>query len=211
MTTMSICLFTLLLADAEIEPGNKMGRITDVKNVKTTTNKGSKVHKQQQQKKMMDHPNDDNVAAAAALAVAAIAMDDDDNDNNNNEDAADDNDDDDDDDELLLAVNNFEQDDDDDDAEEEEEEEEEGDFIYDPAEGKRICDETMSILKHRLDFSAGQRDKSIVRFAQQFIKNVKDDIHYTFTAILEEGYDGLDSARDTEAEVETAIRCCPEN
>ena len=39
-------------------------------------------------------------------------------------------------------MNNFEQDDDDDDAEEEEEEEE--DFIYDPAEGKRICDEAMS-------------------------------------------------------------------
>ena len=30
--------------------------------------------------------------------------------------------------------------------------------------------------------------------------------NYTFTDIQEEGYDGLDSARDTEAEVETAIR-----
>ena len=42
---------------------------------------------------------------------------------------------------------------------------------------------------------------------------MKDDIHKTFTdkGLVEEDYDGLDSDRDTEAEVETAIRCCLEN
>ena len=157
---------------------------------------------------------------------AAIAMEDDD-DAHNNDDAVvdndDENDDDDDDAELLLAVNNFYQNVDDDHAEEEEEEEgeeeaaaeeeEEEDVIYEPAEGTRICEEAMFILQHRLNFPAGQRDKSIVRFAQQFINNVQDDIHNTFTDIrkIDEGYDGLDSERDTEEEVETAIRCCPEN
>ena len=52
----------------------------------------------------------------------------------------------------------------------------------------------------------------MVQFAQQFINNVKEDIHkmLTDTRTEEMGYDGLDSERDTEEEVAIAIRSCPE-
>ena len=51
------------------------------------------------------------------------------------------------------------------------------DFIDNPAEMERICNEAMVILKNRLNFPFPQSDKSIVRFPQQFITNVKEDIH----------------------------------
>ena len=86
------------------------------------------------------------------------------------------------------------------------------DLFHDPAVKERICNGAMAILLNRLNFPSPQRDRAIVRFAQQFINNVKEDIHKTITdtRLIEEGYDGLDSERDTEKEVETAIRCCPE-
>ena len=95
---------------------------------------------------------------------------------------------------------------------EEEEADADDDFIDNPAEMTQICNEAMAILQNRLNFPFPQRDRSIVRFAKQFIRNVKEDIHKTITdtRLVEEGYDGLDSERDTEEEVATAIRCGPE-
>ena len=101
---------------------------------------------------------------------------------------------------------------DDDDNEDDDEDAEDGDDVFDPAEGERICQEAMTLLQNRLNVPSRLRDRTIVRFAQQFINNVKDDIYKMFTDTNreEEGYEGLDSERDTEAEVETAIRCDPD-
>ena len=86
------------------------------------------------------------------------------------------------------------------------------DDILDPAEIEQICTEAMTLLQNRLNFHSKLRDRTMVRFAQQFIRNVKNDIHQTITdtRTIEEGYDGLDIERDTEEEVEKAIRSCPE-
>ena len=75
-----------------------------------------------------------------------------------------------------------------------------------------ICMEAMTLLQNRLNFPSRLRDRTMVQFAQQFINNVKEDIHkmLTDTRSEEMGYDGLDSERDTEEEVATAIRSCPE-
>ena len=83
----------------------------------------------------------------------------------------------------------------------------------DQDEDDAICQEAMTLLQKRLNLPSRLRDRTMVQFAQQFIANVKEDIHKTITdtRLIEEGYDGLDSEKDTEEEVETAIRCCPEN
>ena len=75
-----------------------------------------------------------------------------------------------------------------------------------------ICMEAMTLLQNRLNFPSRLRDRTMVQFAQQFINNVKEDIHkmLTDTRTEEMGYDGLDSERDTEEEVAIAIRSCPE-
>ena len=164
----------------------------------------------------MDQP--DNASAAdEALAVAAVGFD-----NNNNDDAAalpahvlaaNDNDDDDDD-AHAVAANDQDQDDDndDDDNADHDDQDDQDEDIFDSAESEQFCKEAMAILQQRLKFPSQIRDRSIVRFAKQFITNVKDDIHQmlTDTHMVEEGYKGLDNERDTEDEVETAIRCCPE-
>ena len=164
----------------------------------------------------MDQP--DNASAAdEALAVAAVGFD-----NNNNDDAAalpahvlaaNDNDDDDDD-AHAVAANDQDQDDDndDDDNADHDDQDDQDEDIFDSAESEQFCKEAMAILQQRLKFPSQIRDRSIVRFAKQFITNVKDDIHQmlTDTRGVEEGYKGLDNERDTEDEVETAIRCCPE-
>ena len=82
----------------------------------------------------------------------------------------------------------------------------------DDDEDDAICQEALALLQNRLNFPARLRDRTMVQFAQQFVTNVKEDIHkmLTDTHIEEEGYDGLDSARDTEEEVATASRSCPE-
>ena len=97
-----------------------------------------------------------------------------------------------------------------------------------PAERDRICQEAMTLLQEKSNLPSPQRDRSIVRFAQQFINDVKDDIHkmITDTRLVEDDqywyyrdqmhgvppyYDGLDSARDTEEKVEKAIRLYPES
>ena len=85
--------------------------------------------------------------------------------------------------------------------------------ILPPAEREQIYQEAMTLLQNRFNLPSRLRDRTMVRFAQQFIANVKEDIHKTITdtRMVDEGYDGLDSEKDTEEEVETAIRCCPEN
>ena len=103
---------------------------------------------------------------------------------------------------VIAAV--AEDGDHDDDEEEEE--------MFDPAEIEQICTEAMTLLQNRSKLPSRLRDRTMVRFAQQFIKNVKEDIHkmLTDTRLEEEGYDGLDSERDTDEEVATAICCCPD-
>ena len=119
-----------------------------------------------------------------------------------------------------AAANNVDDDDDEDDEAEDEDDDEDSDVddvatldVLDPAEREQICQEAMAILQTKLNLPSPLRDRLIVRLAaQQFINNVKDDIHKLLTNldIKEEGYDGLDSERDTEQEVETAIRCDPD-
>ena len=79
-------------------------------------------------------------------------------------------------------------------------------------EDDAICQEAMTLLQKRLNLPSRLRDRTMVQFAQQFITNVKEDIYSMCTDMrtVEQGYDGLDSDRDTEDEVATAIRCCPE-
>jgi hypothetical protein len=81
----------------------------------------------------------------------------------------------------------------------------------------RVCEEAITILLSRLNYpnmGMDLYDRTVVRFAKRFITNVKEDIHTTFIdtrySTEEQGYDGLDSERDMEHEVEAAIRCCPE-
>ena len=84
----------------------------------------------------------------------------------------------------------------------------------DPVQQDYICLDAMSILfivRFNTNRPSLQLVRSVVRFAQLFITNVKEDIHTMLTDMRteDEGYDGFDSERDTEAEVETAIRCNP--
>jgi hypothetical protein len=86
------------------------------------------------------------------------------------------------------------------------------DFL-EPVEKERVCEGAIIILLSRLNCpEMGLYDRTVVRFAKKFIRNVKNDIYKTFTDMRteEEGYKGLDSERDMEHEVEAAIRCCPE-
>jgi len=91
---------------------------------------------------------------------------------------------------------------DDDDEEEEEEEEED---VLDPVKINRLYDKVAAVIQQRDNLPLRTRT-NMVRFAHQFLNNVRNDIHYmiTDTRTEEEGYRGLDSERDTEAEVSTA-------
>ena len=180
---------------------------------------------------MMEPNNDDVVVAAVA---AAVDVDDDDevigndaaaaNDNNinadpdvndNNNDDNEDEDDEpesdaassDDENEDMDEINDDDEDDDVDDAEDAD------DFVVpDPSERNRICNKVMSILLHREEFPTPLRDSKIVEFAQQFLDNVGAEIEkfVTDTRTIDEGYQGLDSDRDTEAEVTTMLGFYPE-
>ena len=158
-----------------------------------------------------DHENNAANAAAPPVAIVPfvadgeaeeVGVDAEEEDNNNNDDDEGENND-----EEEVNFNEDEDDEDDDD-----EDDNDDDFMDDPTEKTRICQEAMTILLNRLQFPSPQRDRSIVRFAQQFIANVKEDIYETLTdmRLVEDGYDGFDSEKDTEEEVETAIRSCPE-
>ena len=185
-----------------------------------------------QAKKMNENPppppnnNDNDEDAAAAAANIPLVEDghDDDDDENEGEEVGIDSDEEDHNEEDHFGPPVLPEDHSDDDNDDEDEDEDDGDedgdgdadadddFMDDPAEQERICQEAMAILLNRLNFPSPQRDRAIVHFAQQFVTNVKEDIHKTITdtRTVDEGYDGLDNERDTEKEVDTAIRCCPE-
>ena len=76
----------------------------------------------------------------------------------------------------------------------------------------RLILKALMILQDRLDFPFRTRNK-IVELAQQFVDGVGDDISDMITDnhTEEEGYQGLDADRDTEQEVEKALRCFPES
>ena len=88
------------------------------------------------------------------------------------------------------------------------------DGIQDPAEIQRICNKVISVIQQRAAFPSKIRDRTIVRYAQEFLDNVGNDVKnmITDTRTEENGYDGFDSERDTEDEVATAIRVlCPDD
>ena len=106
--------------------------------------------------------------------------------------------------------NNDNEDDDDEDGVEDDDD----DVIRDPAEIQRICNKVISVIQQREAFPTQIRDQTIVRYAQQFLDNVGTDVvnMITDTRTEEDGYNGFDSARDTEDEVATAIReLCPDD
>ena len=185
----------------------------------------------------MMEPNNDDVVAAAAVFVdvgdddeivgndAAVANDNnvnadpDVNDNNNDDiDDGNDNEDEDDEPESDAASSDDESEDmdeinDDDEEDDVDDAEDADDFVVlDPAERNRICNKVMSILLHREEFPTPLRDSKIVEFAQQFLDNVGAEIEkfVTDTRTIDEGYQGLDSVRDTEAEVTTMLGFYPE-
>ena len=106
-------------------------------------------------------------------------------------------------------------DDDDDDGEDEEQEEEEEE---EETEAERLVRETkvmeklMRVAERKEYFPLRQRQK-IIELAERFLENLGEDIHDMVThqrACADENYQGLDSSRDTEAEVEQALREFPE-
>ena len=81
------------------------------------------------------------------------------------------------------------------------------------ANQRRLINKAIFILQERLEFPWQTRNK-IVELAQQFVDGVGEDIHDMITdtrSTEEEGDEGLDSDRDTETEVEKAIRYYPES
>ena len=77
---------------------------------------------------------------------------------------------------------------------------------------RRLINKAISLLQERLGLPNRTRTK-IVELAQEFVDGVGEDIKdmITDTHTVEEGYEGLDSDRDTEEEVEKAIRFYPES
>ena len=140
---------------------------------------------------MMEPNNDD-------IVVEAV----DDADGGNNDEDADDDDDD-----NEEEVEEEEEEDD----EEEEADDEEEDVVLDPVEINQLYDKVAAIIQQRDNLPVRTRT-NMLRFAQQFLDNVRDDIHdmITDTRTEEEGYAGLDSERDTEAEVSTALGFFPQ-
>ena len=53
--------------------------------------------------------------------------------------------------------------------------------ILPPAERERIYQEAMTLLQNRFNLPSRLRDRTMVQFAQQFINNVKEDIHKTIS------------------------------
>ena len=167
---------------------------------------------------MMDAINDDNdiagnVAAAdprndnMALFVAIDDIDDDVDDDVDDDDDDNDQDDDNDDDDDA--------DDDDGDNVDDDDEEEDDDDAGGGNEAKEtttMINDLIAVLQNRNNFPLQQRDGKIVELARQFHQELKNDIHAMITdQTYGDNYAGLDANRDTEAEVETALRSYPEN
>ena len=167
-----------------------------------------------------DHDNNDADAVAPPVAIVPFVADgeaeegeEEDNNNNNDDDEGENNDEE----EEEVDAN----DDDDDEEEDDDDDDDEEDVVVvdvatldllDPDVQDRICTEALTLLQNRSKLPSRLRNRTMVRFAQQFIANVKEDIYETLTdmRLVEDGYDGFDSERDTKEEVETAIRSCPE-
>ncbi|OEU06155.1 hypothetical protein FRACYDRAFT_256197 [Fragilariopsis cylindrus CCMP1102] len=81
------------------------------------------------------------------------------------------------------------------------------DYYYDEI----IVDKLIPILQRKGEFSLRSRNK-INELARQFLKNLGNDIHDMLCEddVEADDYFGLDSNRDTEAEIETALRFFPE-
>ena len=76
----------------------------------------------------------------------------------------------------------------------------------------RMINTLLLVLQRCHLLSARQRDGKIVELVRYFHTELKDDIHDMITdQTYGENYAGLDANRDTEAEVETALRSYPEN
>ena len=86
-------------------------------------------------------------------------------------------------------------------------------IVLDPDERERICNEAMAtIYKCILKSSSRLGDPRIGQCAQQFLDDVCADIRDMIinTGVVKEGYDGLDSTRDTIEQVLTALRFFPQ-
>ena len=147
----------------------------------------------------MDAINDDdgiagNVAAADplnnAMALFVDGSDDEsgDHDNADNDDADADQDDDDDDSSYYTSASN------------------------EAKETTTMINDLIVVLQNRNNFPLQQREGKIVELARYFHQELKNDIHAMITdQTYGDNYAGLDANRDTEAEVETALRSYPEN
>ena len=79
-------------------------------------------------------------------------------------------------------------------------------------ETNMMINDLISVLQNRNNFPVQQRDGKIVELARYFHRELKNDIHAMITdQTYGANYAGLDANRDTEAEVETALRSYPEN
>ena len=98
-------------------------------------------------------------------------------------------------------------------AEEQEQEQEQEQIAAAKTARRAIRMKLISVLQQNEEFSFRARNK-IDEQAETFLQNLGDDIHDMFCNNTrradDEEYRGLDSGRDTEEEVETAIRFFPE-
>ena len=70
----------------------------------------------------------------------------------------------------------------------------------------------VEIIARNEEFPTRQREEKIPQLATDFLSGLKQDIHQMITDLRTgDDYRGLDSNRDTEAEVETALRFFPKN
>ena len=87
-----------------------------------------------------------------------------------------------------------------------------GDEEHTTNDDTRLIHRAISILQDRLECPCHSRTQ-IVELARQFVDGVGDDINNMITAThtIDNSYQGLSSDRDTEQEVETALRFYPES
>jgi hypothetical protein len=68
----------------------------------------------------------------------------------------------------------------------------------------------ISVLEQKDGFHLRSRNK-IDKLVVEFLDKTRDDIHQMLCEYVDlDDYHGLDSDRDTEKEIETAVRCFPE-
>ena len=149
--------------------------------------------------------DDDDVDDFAPPAVADIVVDDDDADDN--ADADNDAEDEDDEHSAAAADVDVDVDVDDEDEDEDDDDDNEADQV--------VLELLVALVKETLatkDDSNSNSSSIVVKSAREFVAALGTDIHDMVTdqGHAEEGYAGLDSTRDTEDEVDTALRLYPE-